>query len=189
MLTICFHPGPNTLTGHSSALLASENAINYSLRLIKPILDGDAVTVDVRSEAEARYKRKIQAALQDTVWLSGGCSNWYTGTLNGKKYNAVSYPWWQPHYWYSCLFPKWSDFEYTVSQALTQSHASRPNMHVLGRQLGNRDTGTRHRGAPRSLRRLWLSPVWHIRSSRERRRRVCESWLPCAGRISWFRVT
>ncbi|CAH0045222.1 unnamed protein product [Clonostachys solani] len=127
--------GPNTLTGHSSALLASENAINYSLRLIKPILDGEATTVDVRREAEARYNRKIQAALQDTVWLSGGCSNWYTGIFDGKKYNAVSYPWWQPHYWYSCLFPRWSDFEYTGIGKPRRRHSASRGAKIIAAAL------------------------------------------------------
>ncbi|KAL5586772.1 hypothetical protein FOBRF1_016642 [Fusarium oxysporum] len=38
--------GPNSGVGHTSAIIALENGINYSLRVIKPILDGKASIVD-----------------------------------------------------------------------------------------------------------------------------------------------
>lgn len=96
--------------------MASENAINYALRIIKPVLDREATVVDVRQKAEDRYVNEVQTALQNTVFLRGGARNWYTKDLgNDKRWNASSYPWWQPKYWYRCLFPIWNDWEYTVS--------------------------------------------------------------------------
>lgn len=69
--------GPNTATGHSSVILASENMVNYSLKLIRMILRGDVETVEVKQEAEVRYTRDIQEKLSKTVWMSGGCQSWY----------------------------------------------------------------------------------------------------------------
>ena len=69
--------GPNTATGHSSVILASENMVNYSLKFIKKIVRGDATTVEVKREAEVGYTKDIQARLKDTVWMKGGCSSWY----------------------------------------------------------------------------------------------------------------
>ena len=69
--------GPNTATGHSSVILASENMVNYSLKFIKKVLRGDATTVEVKREAESRYTQNIQARLKNTVWMKGGCSSWY----------------------------------------------------------------------------------------------------------------
>ncbi|CAI4212133.1 unnamed protein product [Parascedosporium putredinis] len=46
--------------------MASENAVNYALRVIKPILDGRASAADVKPEAEKRYVQSLQGALQKT---------------------------------------------------------------------------------------------------------------------------
>jgi cation diffusion facilitator CzcD-associated flavoprotein CzcO len=80
--------GPNTATGHSSVVMASENMVNYSLKFIKLILNGDAKTVDVKKEAEMAYTAEMQEALKDTVWRSG-CASWYF-TKDG--WNSTVYP-------------------------------------------------------------------------------------------------
>lgn len=107
-------PGPNTATGHTSTIMAIENGVNYSLRLIKPILQGDATAVDVHLDAETQYIDQIQTDLQSTVWLSG-CNNWYNRAQDGTVRNAMAYPYSQPYFWYQCLFPKFSAFTYDVS--------------------------------------------------------------------------
>ncbi|KAK2834973.1 hypothetical protein FQN49_006729 [Arthroderma sp. PD_2] len=63
--------GPNTATGHTSALMATENAVNYALRILKPVLTGNATSVEVKQEAESIYVDKVHAALKDTVFHSG----------------------------------------------------------------------------------------------------------------------
>ena len=80
--------GPNTATGHSSVILASENMVEYSLPFIKMILNGDATTVDVKREAEVAYTADMQKALKSSVFNSGGCQNWY---VHGD-WNATVYP-------------------------------------------------------------------------------------------------
>jgi cation diffusion facilitator CzcD-associated flavoprotein CzcO len=69
--------GPNTTTGHSSVVMAAENMVQYALNFIKPVLKGDARTVDVKKSAEVAYTEDIQAQLKKTVWMKGGCSSWY----------------------------------------------------------------------------------------------------------------
>lgn len=81
--------GPNTATGHSSVILASENMVQYSLKFIKPILKGDVAVVDVKHEAEVAYTREIQTSLKNTVWMSGGCSSWY---YTNDGWNSTGYP-------------------------------------------------------------------------------------------------
>jgi cation diffusion facilitator CzcD-associated flavoprotein CzcO len=80
--------GPNTATGHSSVVFASENMVNYSLKFIRLILNGEAKSVEVKREAEEAYTAEMQEALKDTVWRSG-CSSWYY-TENG--WNSTVYP-------------------------------------------------------------------------------------------------
>lgn len=69
--------GPNTATGHSSAILASENMVNLILKLIKPILDGDISQREITKQASLSWTKDTQRALQETVWHQGGCGSWY----------------------------------------------------------------------------------------------------------------
>ncbi|KAB8221580.1 hypothetical protein BDV33DRAFT_190345 [Aspergillus novoparasiticus] len=98
--------GPNAATGHTSAMMAAENSINYALRILKPVLDGDAASVEVTAKAEHDYAYWVQDALSKRVW-NAGCMSWY---LNDQKWNSMSYPWTQGHYWWRSLFPTWSDW-------------------------------------------------------------------------------
>jgi len=93
--------------------MAIENGINYALRVLKPVLDGQASIACVKREAEEAYFQRIQAALKNMVWT--GCNNWYSRGPGGKVFNGSTYPWSQAYYWYTCLFPVWKDWEYSVS--------------------------------------------------------------------------
>ncbi|KAF3766799.1 monooxygenase [Cryphonectria parasitica EP155] len=107
--------GPNSLTGHTSAIMASENSINYALRVIKPLLDGQGTTAELSFDAEQKYVYKMQDALSKTV-LATGCGSWYVSKLdNGKEWNMAVYPWTQGHYWWRSLFPVWRDWQFRVS--------------------------------------------------------------------------
>jgi len=44
--------GPNTATGHSSVILASENMVEYSLKFIKKIVKGDVKKFEAKKEKE-----------------------------------------------------------------------------------------------------------------------------------------
>ncbi len=81
--------GPNTATGHSSVILASENMVNYSIHFIKRILYGDVKTFEVKEEAEIKWTKMMQEYLKDTVWESSGCHSWYH---NDSGWNATVYP-------------------------------------------------------------------------------------------------
>ncbi|KAF7715855.1 Uncharacterized protein PECH_008512 [Penicillium ucsense] len=99
--------GPNTATGHTSVIFATENAVNYTLRLIKPILDGQVSSWEVKEEAERAWTKQVQDQLQKTVFRRGVCSSWY---ITADGWNSSTYPWSQVHYWYRCTFPVWSDW-------------------------------------------------------------------------------
>ena len=81
--------GPNTATGHSSVILASENMVNYSLHFIRKILSGDVNTFEVKKEAEIKWTKTMQENLKDTVWTSTGCRSWYK---DEKGWNSTVYP-------------------------------------------------------------------------------------------------
>ncbi|OCK83255.1 FAD/NAD(P)-binding domain-containing protein [Lepidopterella palustris CBS 459.81] len=104
--------GPNTVTGHNSVVLATENMVNYSLKFIKMVLSGDVNTVDVKHEAEVGYTNEIQQKLKGTVWMSGGCQSWYF-TKDG--WNSTLYPYTQFDFTRRCMFPKWKDWNIEYS--------------------------------------------------------------------------
>ncbi|KAM5372391.1 hypothetical protein ACJA88_009140 [Fusarium oxysporum] len=107
--------GPNSGVGHTSAIIALENGINYSLRVIKPILDGKASIVDVKSDAEGKWTDSMQAGIKSTVFYSG-CTNWFVETRkNGTRWNATVYPYSQASFWRRSLFPVWKDFDFSGS--------------------------------------------------------------------------
>lgn len=81
--------GPNTATGHSSVLLASENMVNYSLHFIKKILAGDVKTAEIKQKAEIAWTQDIQAKLKGTVFSTGGCRSWY---FTDDDWNSTTYP-------------------------------------------------------------------------------------------------
>lgn len=105
--------GPNTTTGHTSTIIAIENAVNYSMRVIKPIITGHALSIDVTKQAEDAYTNDIQEALKHRVWRS--CNNWYERNENGVVRNASTYPYTQNYYQYRCTFPIKKDLIYKVN--------------------------------------------------------------------------
>lgn len=108
--------GPNSLQGHTSVVIAAENSVNYALRVLKPILTGcgKGSIVEIKKEAEEKDVAKLQADLKKTIYFSG-CRAWYLHDKgNGEKYNGTTYPYSQGWFWWRCLFPKWSDWVFTV---------------------------------------------------------------------------
>ncbi|CAN6674960.1 hypothetical protein TRVA0_075S00122 [Trichomonascus vanleenenianus] len=99
--------GPNSATGHSSVVLAIENAQSYIKKVAKPVIEGSAVTVCVKHEAYQNWKSTIQDALKNTVFSTpyGGCVSWYAN----EKGNSTTYPWSQLTFWWRMNRPKWGD--------------------------------------------------------------------------------
>ena len=79
--------GPNTATGHSSVILASENMVEYNIKLIKKILHGDAKIIEVKKESEMAWTKIVQERNKGSVF-NNGCVNWY----QRDGWNATAYP-------------------------------------------------------------------------------------------------
>lgn len=105
--------GPNTTTGHSSVIMAIENMVNHATNFIKPILNGDVRTVDVKEEAEVAWTKDIQAQLKKTVFHTGGCNSWY---FDESGWNSTVLPYSQIRFWYWCRFPAWRDWNISYTR-------------------------------------------------------------------------
>ncbi|KAF1814221.1 FAD/NAD(P)-binding domain-containing protein [Eremomyces bilateralis CBS 781.70] len=120
--------GPNTATGHSSVILASENMVNFSLKFMEPVLKGDVQTVEVKKEAEIAYTADIQDKLKDTIWMKGGCSSWY----HKDGWNSTVLPYSQVWFLFRCMFPRYGDFHFNyTSKGLWKLRLSRATKLLL----------------------------------------------------------
>ena len=63
--------------------------VNYSLRFIKKILDGEVEEVEVKNEAEISWTKMMQEECKKTVYQSGGCASWYKAE---SGWNSTTYP-------------------------------------------------------------------------------------------------
>ncbi|KNG47328.1 cyclohexanone 1,2-monooxygenase [Stemphylium lycopersici] len=117
--------GPNTVTGHLSVIYTVECQINFTLRLLEPILKSlpsyrsrsfipkalapPPATVEVKPEAATADSQWTQTAAKKLVWASG-CVNWAVDPKTGL--NNMMYPDWQFLYWLRSIFWKRNDFVY-----------------------------------------------------------------------------
>lgn len=69
--------GPNTGTGHTSALFMLEAQMHYVMACIDTVLNEGSASIEVRAEAEERYTAMIHRQMTRTVWYWGGCRSWY----------------------------------------------------------------------------------------------------------------
>ncbi|TVY71329.1 FAD-binding monooxygenase ktnD [Lachnellula suecica] len=97
--------GPNTYTGHWSVILASENMTNYMLKIIKPVLNGEALYAEVKRPAAERWNRKIRKELGETVFEDS--KSWYR---DESGWNSVVCPHSQIEATIRYTFPRYSDW-------------------------------------------------------------------------------
>lgn len=85
--------------------------IQMTLQLIKPILGGQASTVEVKKSAEIAYTQDIQKQCKKTVWHMGGCSSWYFDATSKDHWNSTVFPYSQVWFWFRCTYLTWSDWK------------------------------------------------------------------------------
>ncbi|KAI8625859.1 FAD/NAD(P)-binding domain-containing protein [Xylariaceae sp. FL1651] len=117
--------GPNTLSGHLSVIYTTECQVNFTMRLIHPIMKNLASaklknsnyenslstvgSIMVTPEAETRDLAETQVKARRLVWASG-CSSWFLDPATGR--NFVMFPDWQYKFWIRSVWIPWSDFVY-----------------------------------------------------------------------------
>ncbi|KAL4943059.1 hypothetical protein BDV06DRAFT_235010 [Aspergillus oleicola] len=99
--------GPNTLTGHTSAIMTNENTVQYILRLIQPILTGEVSAIEPKPEAVQRWTQDIRRDTDETVIST--CLSWYNA--QGEQNVALSLD-----YYFRCRFPRHSDWKRTLTR-------------------------------------------------------------------------
>jgi hypothetical protein len=135
--------GPNTLSGHLSVIYTSECQINYTLRVIKPVMQalqssrsrlptwrGAPDIVAVSAEAEARDIASTQSKAKKLVFASG-CTSW--AVEDKTQRNTAMFPDWQYRFWIRSIFVAWSDLVYRTSAEAAKIHRQNgPGAGTLG---------------------------------------------------------
>ena len=81
--------GPNTGSGHGSMVYMIEAQVDHILRALDTMEAAGAGTVEVLPTAHDAYNREVDAAMEGTVWDTGGCSSFY---IDATGRNATLWP-------------------------------------------------------------------------------------------------
>ncbi len=80
--------GPNSATGHTSALIMIESQAEYVMKCLAMMERANLATIDPDPSVVARYNARLQRDMQKMVF-SGGCNSWYT---DSSDYNFTLWP-------------------------------------------------------------------------------------------------
>jgi len=69
--------GANTSLGHNSAIYIVESQIDYIVSALDYVADRELVAVETTVESEQAYVADVAERSAGSVWLAGGCHNWY----------------------------------------------------------------------------------------------------------------
>jgi cation diffusion facilitator CzcD-associated flavoprotein CzcO len=84
--------GPNTNHGSGSVPYTLECQFSYVIDAIKRIRSQGIRWIDLKPDAQRRWREEIDQRSKDTVWTTGGCTNWYTNA-EGRNTNNWVGPW------------------------------------------------------------------------------------------------
>ena len=69
--------GPNSPTGSISLQHTAERTARYLVSWFDAFRRGEADRIEVTERATAAFNEQVVAALEPTVWNTGGCNSWY----------------------------------------------------------------------------------------------------------------
>lgn len=81
--------GPNLYT-FSSAFVMIEAQLDYIMDALRQAEAGKITALSIRADVCRSYNDEVQAALQSSVWNSGGCTSYFIDR-NGR--NSTNWPW------------------------------------------------------------------------------------------------
>lgn len=99
--------GPNTLTGHTSAIFTEEVQIDYILKMVEPVLAGKAKSFEVTTEAADKYNAHLARRLDGSPLTA--CVSWYRTGGNGKVTGV--FPGSVSLYWWWMRKPEWNCYK------------------------------------------------------------------------------
>jgi cation diffusion facilitator CzcD-associated flavoprotein CzcO len=101
--------GPNSATGHTSALIMIESQANYVVRCLQMMARHNLETIDPDPEVVSQYNKRLQKDMQKMVF-SGGCNAWYT---DDSDQNFTLWPYSALRFLVEQFQPKRDEFQVT----------------------------------------------------------------------------
>ncbi|KAG1803701.1 uncharacterized protein HD556DRAFT_601541 [Suillus plorans] len=101
--------GPNSASAHASLIFIIETQVGYILKLMKPIINGKAKSLQVTQKATTYYNTWIQKRMESTVFFS--CFSYYRGDNQAGAKNLATFPGMMSLYWWIMRKPRWDDFK------------------------------------------------------------------------------
>jgi cation diffusion facilitator CzcD-associated flavoprotein CzcO len=84
--------GPNTNHGSGSVPYTLQCQFDYIVDALRRVRERGLRWIDVRPAAQEEWRREIAERSRRTVWMTGGCHNWYV-TDAGENTNNWPGPW------------------------------------------------------------------------------------------------
>jgi cation diffusion facilitator CzcD-associated flavoprotein CzcO len=81
--------GPNSTLAHNSMIYMIESHINYVASALAFLRRPGVHSVEVKPSVQQRYNERLQARLEHSVWVEGGCGSWY---LDHRGRNTTLWP-------------------------------------------------------------------------------------------------
>lgn len=101
--------GPNSASAHASLIFIIETQVGYILKLMKPIINGKAKSIEVTQKATNYYNAWIQKRMASTIFFS--CFSYYRGDNRTGAKNVSTFPGMISLYWWIMRKPRWNDFK------------------------------------------------------------------------------
>jgi cation diffusion facilitator CzcD-associated flavoprotein CzcO len=105
--------GPNAGSGHTSQVFMLEAQAHYIARAIATMRARRASRMEIRPEAQARFRAEMEDRLRHSVWQGGGCQSWY---LDRKGRNTVLWPSLSIDFWWRTRRVRHRDYAFAASQ-------------------------------------------------------------------------
>ena len=81
--------GPNSTLAHNSMIYMIESHINYIAGALAFLRRPGVAVVELKPAVQRRYNERLQAKLEHSVWVEGGCASWY---LDHRGRNTTLWP-------------------------------------------------------------------------------------------------
>ncbi len=81
--------GPHTNHGSGSVPYTLECQFNYVIDAVRRLRERDLRWIDLKPEAMARWRAEMVERSAGTIWVTGGCTSWYT---NAAGHNTNNWP-------------------------------------------------------------------------------------------------
>jgi cation diffusion facilitator CzcD-associated flavoprotein CzcO len=104
--------GPNAAPNHGGGHnITSEEHVHYVVECLQYLVENDFTAMEPTREATDHYNRRVDEALDKTVWQHGGSANGYYRNKNGRAW--VTCPWRLVDYWSMLRAPVPDDHVFT----------------------------------------------------------------------------